>query len=111
MTKATYEAPLGSGQYPAIVDDVQDVEGEYGPQVQFDFTVQNNGGGVGRQIRMWASNKLSKKSKLYRIASHFEDPEKVKKDGWDPFSLKGRRVLLLIVNEDDQDRVVDVSPA
>jgi len=111
MTKAMYEAPLGSGQYPAIVDDVQDVEGEYGPQVQFDFTVQNNGGGVGRQIRMWASNKLSKKSKLYRIASKFEDPDKIKKDGWDPFTLKGKTVLLLVVNEDDQDRVVDVSPA
>jgi len=111
MTKATYQAPLGSGQYNAVVDDVQDVDGEYGPQVQFDFTLTANGGRTGREIRMWASNKLSKKSKLFQIATKFEDEDKIKKDGWDPFSLKGRSVLLLIVTSEDQDRVVDVSPA
>ncbi len=108
MTRATFEAPLEPGQYQAIVDDVLDVGGEFGPQVQFDFTVIITGGPE-RHIRMWASNKLSKKSKLFRIACHFDDADKIKKDGWDPFVLKGRSVLILVVNENDQSRVVDIT--
>jgi len=51
------------GEYPATVTAVTATEGKYGPELQFDFVLNNP---TRTELRAWTGTTLSSKSKLGR---------------------------------------------
>ncbi len=60
-------AGLEPGDYPAIITEIDETTGEYGPQFQFQFVVlDKEGEQTDQEIRGWASAKWGEKTKLYK---------------------------------------------
>lgn len=65
MTRLKYQSDeaLAPGLYPVRVTKIEETVGQFGPQLQVDFEV-DGGEHDGRQLRSWASAKLTSRSKL-----------------------------------------------
>jgi hypothetical protein len=58
---------LEPGDYPAIITDIEETTGEFGPQFQFQFVILDaDGEQTDDEIRGWASQKWGEKTKLYK---------------------------------------------
>ena len=108
----TYESGKGleveAGLYPGAVADVQAVDGQFGPQWRFEFSLDEY---PDERPWAWASAKLGTKTKLYGwvgvlLGRALEIGERVT-----PSDLLGKRCQILIVERSDADgqtrRVVD----
>ncbi len=57
---------LDSGYYPTVITDIEETEGNYGPQLQFQFVVLDaEGDQTDSEIRGWCGMSWGEKSKLY----------------------------------------------
>ncbi len=65
MTRLKYQSDeaLAPGLYPVRVVKIEETVGQFGDQLQIDFEV-DGGEHDGRQLRSWASAKLTSRSKL-----------------------------------------------
>jgi len=58
---------LDAGDYPAIITEIEETTGEYGPQFQFQFVIlDKDGEQTDDEIRGWCSQKWGEKTKLYK---------------------------------------------
>lgn len=64
VKKSEYKA-IDGGLYFADIEELEDVDGKYGPQLQFNLTIVG-GEQDGHTLRAWANPTLSTRSKLYR---------------------------------------------
>lgn len=64
IEQEVYEV-LPTGDYTATIVGIEPVDGQFGPQLRFDFMV-SDGEHTGATLRSWASAKFSPRSKLYQ---------------------------------------------
>ena len=59
-------AGLPAGDYPAVIQEIQEDEGKFGPQLRFQFVILDGDGQLtNRQIRGWCSAKWGPGTKLF----------------------------------------------
>ena len=90
---------LEPGEYPAIVSRVEAVEGQYGPQLRWQFTLEH-----GNTLSAWTSQTFSQRSKLYAWVRACFGGREIPA-GWalDTAKLPGRPVRLIVVTEQGRD--------
>lgn len=60
---------LAAGDYPAVIQSIDETEGKFGPQFQFQFVVlDSDGEETDDEIRGWCSQKWGEKTNLYKWA-------------------------------------------
>ena len=64
IEQTIYE-PVPTGRYSAKIVDIEETEGQFGPQLKFTFELPPDEDGENRTIFGWCSKKFSSKSKLY----------------------------------------------
>lgn len=113
--KQTQHVCLPAGVYPAQVSNIEDADGQYGPQLKFTFDLL--GEHQGKQLTGWTSKSFNVKSKLYEwtqgmLGGIAIDPE------WDFSSdaVMGKKVLLTVLkkagdNGSEFNRIDNVLPA
>lgn len=58
------------GNYSAVIESIEDTDGQFGPQLQFEFRVLDSGGNqTDATVRGWCSSKWGPKAKLYGWAT------------------------------------------
>jgi hypothetical protein len=65
IEQTIYE-PIPTGKYPAKIANIEEAEGQFGPQLKFEFELPPGDDGEDRTLLGWASRKFSNKSKLYK---------------------------------------------
>ncbi len=62
----TESTGVDAGDYSAVITDIEDEDGQFGPQVRLQFVILDDDGDQTKdQIRGWASQKWGPKTKLY----------------------------------------------
>lgn len=96
----TVYTPLEPGEYAGFVVEVKAVDGQYGPQLRWQFTLEHDGG----SISAWTSQTFSQRSKLYAwVRACFDGKEIPPSWALDTNKLAGRQVRLIIVTEQGKD--------
>lgn len=96
VQQTVYET-LPTGDYSAVVAEIAEAEGMYGPQAAWLFTI-NEGPHSGDQVRAWTSAKFSPKSRLYQWAqAAFGGAEIPPGYDFDSDDLIGRQVTITLV--------------
>lgn len=113
INQTRYEL-LPVGEYVAAISAIEADDGKFGPQVKFEFEIQN-GDYAGQTLLAWASAKFSPRSKLYgwtraAFAGDIPPDYDFKSD-----DLLGRNVLVTVVvrpNEEGAEfnRVENIRP-
>lgn len=108
--KQTVFEVLEPGEYPAVVAEIEAVDGQFGPQLRWRFDL-----GDGRRLSAWTSQTFSAKSKLGKWAvACFGGRELPRDYVLDTDKLLGRPVRLIVVTENGRDgpfsKVSDVLP-
>jgi hypothetical protein len=65
IEQTIYE-PIPTGKYPAKIASIEEADGQFGPQLKFEFELPPGENGEDRTLLGWASRKFSNKSKLYK---------------------------------------------
>lgn len=100
--ESTFEV-LPTGEYLAQIVDIEDVDGNYGPQFQFQFEIVKPKPFEGKTMRGWCSQSPSLKSKLMSwTAAAFNRPIETG-EAVDTMDLIGRKVVLVIITEPKSD--------
>ena len=92
---------LESGEYQAFVNEVKAVDGQFGPQLRWSFSLTDVDDG---SVTAWTSQVFSPRSKLYSwVRACFEGKEIPA--GWplDTNKLPGRPVRLILTVEQGKD--------
>lgn len=100
VTKSEYKAIPG-GLYFADIEELEDTEGKYGPQLQFNLRIAG-GEQDGHELRAWANPTLSTRSKLYRWLDQMNFDLSVGATV-DLDRLVGQRVLIKVENSERDD--------
>lgn len=96
IEQTVYEL-LPVGDYHAVITDIQQTDGIYGPQLCFSFTIEG-GDHDGSQLKAWCSAKFSTKSKLYEWArAAFGGVEIPPTYTFDADDVMGRKVTLTVI--------------
>ena len=92
LQQRVYE-PIAMGEYPATVTAITSTEGQFGPELQFDFTLADT---AQTRIRAWAGATLSPKSKLGRWVQAIlgKLPRELDTD-----ELIGKRCIVAVLNK------------
>ena len=112
INQTTYE-PLPTGEYLAIIDDIEFDEGKFGEQLKFRFSLL--GEFEGRFLHGWTSTKFSPISKLYAwTKAALGGPPISKERRFESDQIVGNKVLLVIVQKQGENgmynRIEDVKP-
>jgi hypothetical protein len=117
QVQRTKSEPIPAGAYMATIENVEEAEGKFGPQLKAKFVIDEEGF-EGKALTGWASLTFSPKSKLFgwvraAVFNGRDVPENYQT--FDADHLIGRRVLLSVTTErgtdgDTYNRVRDVLP-
>ena len=95
IPQTQYEV-LPVGEYPAIVADVEEVEGKFGPQLKFTFNLI--GEHVGTLMTGWCSRSFNTKSKLYSwTQAIFGGADIPQEWAFDSDKILKRKVVLVLI--------------
>jgi hypothetical protein len=111
--KQTQHAVLAAGEYLAEVASIEEVDGQFGPQLKISFTLL--GEHEGAKLTGWCSKSFNTKSKLYEwTAAIFGKPISPEWD-FDSDALLSRKVLLTVVkragtNGEEFSKIYSLAP-
>ena len=102
-----YEA-IPTGKYPAKIKEIEEADGQFGPQLKFTFELQPDENGEHRTLLGWASKKFSNKSKLYAwtraaMGGNTIDRSYTFKSG----DLLGKYVHIVVVEEESDNGTIN----
>lgn len=103
-TAQAYEV-VPTGEYLAQVTDIEDKEGNYGPQFQFTFEIVSPKAFEGKIKLAWYSQKLSsgtKPSKLWNVVQSIYNRPLVIDEQVDIDDLIGRQCIIVVVAEENE---------
>lgn len=93
---------LPVGDYPALINEIELVDGQFGEQLKFSFALQ--GEHQGRTLLGWASAKFSPRSKLYSWTRAAFGGRGIPMDyNLDTDHLLGKMVTLTVLTRRKQD--------
>lgn len=113
--KQTYFEPLETGRYPARIAEIEESEGQFGPQLEITFELSPDEDGNTRTLRGYASMKFSGKSKLYRWTKAALGGEPIDRSyTFNSEDLIGKKVYITVIeiegDDGDYNKIEDVSP-
>jgi hypothetical protein len=96
--------PIPTGKYPAKVMEIEQVEGQFGPQLKFKFEIPNVEGEK-RELISWASMKFSPQSKLYAWtqAAVFSGGSVPREYTFNSDDMVGRKVNLVVIEKEGKN--------
>jgi len=106
--------PLPVGEYVAVIGEIKDEEGQYGPQLRFRFDLRAP---QGRSLVGWCSQTFSPRSKLYAWVRAAYGGRAIPPDwDFDSDALLGRTVRLVVITQvgeggEEYNKISDVRPA
>lgn len=95
VEQTVYEV-LPTGEYPASINQIEEVEGQFGDQLKFEFAIQG-GEHDGTTLLGWASKKFSNKSKLYKWTKAAFGADIPPNYDFDSDDLLDRKIVLTVV--------------
>jgi hypothetical protein len=99
IEQTIYE-PVPTGKYPAKIAEITEEEGQFGPQLKFQFELPPDEEGNERSLVGWTSRKFSKKSKLYKwTAAVLGGVQIAREYNFNSDDLMGRKVYLHVVEK------------
>ncbi|MBN1890347.1 MAG: hypothetical protein JW850_20300 [Thermoflexales bacterium] len=106
---------LPTGEYNAVITDLEETSGEYGPQVKVKFTLTDPDQ-AGNELTAWASATFTPKSKLYGWTRAAFGADIPKTYNFNSDDLINRPVRLVVIRKTKDDgsefnRVDGVLPA
>ncbi len=112
INQTTYEL-VPTGEYPAVIDDVEYSDGKFGQQLRFRFALQ--GQYQGRILSGWTSPTFSPNSKLYGwVRSALGGGPIPKGQEFNSDEIIGKQVILVVVQKVGENgpysRIEDVRP-
>jgi len=114
VVKQTHFEPIPVGEYVAKIGNVEEEEGQFGPQLRIEFTLDKEG----RTLIGWASRTFSPKSKLYAWSRAAFGGRAIPLDwDFDSDAILGRTVRLVVITQtkadtgEEYNRITDVKPA
>jgi hypothetical protein len=100
IEQTRYEV-LPVGEYPAEITEIEQDDGQFGPQCKFEFTLIN-AKNAGHTLLGWTSAKFSPKSKLFKWTKAALNTQISPQYNFDSDDLIGKRVnLTLVIREND----------
>jgi hypothetical protein len=102
-TTSNFEV-IPTGEYLAQVTDIEDKEGNFGPQYQFSYEIVSPKPFAGKSKWGWYSQKLSggtKPSKLWGVVQAIYNRPLVPGEAVDVDDLIGRQCIIVIVAEEN----------
>jgi len=104
---------IPTGEYPAVIDEIELTDGRYGEQLQFRFALLNQN--EGRILLGWSTTTFSPNSKLYawtRVALGGGSIPKEKQFASD--EIIGKKVILVVIQKQGENgvynRIDDLKP-
>lgn len=96
VQQTTYEV-IPTGDYPAMIENIEDSDGMYGPQACWIFVI-DGGEHQGARVKAWTSAKFSPKSRLYQwTQAAFGGADIPPSYDFDSADLVGRKVTISLV--------------
>jgi hypothetical protein len=99
----TKHVVLPVGEYPAIVADIEEVDGQFGPQLKFTFNLL--GEHVGTLLTGWCSKSFNVKSKLYQWTQAMFGGKDIPEEwAFDSDTVLKRKVILAVIKRVGEDK-------
>ena len=106
-----------AGEYPAKITNIEKVDGQFGEQLKFTFTLQPNEDGEKRELIGWTSFVFSNRSKLYKLvrSALFNGGKIPRGYTLDTDELLGKPVVLVVTKRlndsgEEFNKIDDVLP-
>lgn len=103
------------GEYPATIDNIEDADGQFGPQLKFTFSIAS-GPYADKVLSAWCSKSFNVKSKLFAWTKAVFGGVDIPEDyNFDSDQLVGQKVMLTVIKKQSPDgaeynKVDSVSP-
>jgi hypothetical protein len=108
IIEQTHWEPIPTGNYPAKIVDLEEIDEQYGPQIKFTFELTPDDEGESRTIYGWCTRKFSPKSKLYGWMKAALGGGPIDRNyKFNSDDLIGRRVILSITEDQREDGLVN----
>lgn len=104
-TEAKSFISLENGAYPATITAIEPADGQYGPQVKFDFTLDNAKTEDGEPVVLWGwcSQKLNPRTKLFEWYTTVMGKAPVVGQAHKLSEMMGRKCRVVVEKEETDD--------
>ena len=111
----TFYEPVPTGRYVARISEIEEADGQYGPQLKFSFDLPPDEEGQPRSLIGWTSQRFSPKSKLYGwVKAAFGGGVIDRQYTFNSDELIGKKVFLTVVEKTGDNgifnKIEDVTP-
>ena len=105
IEQTIYE-PIPTGKYTAKIAEIEESDGQFGPQIKFRFELPPDEEGETKSLLGWASQKFSTKSKLYAWTKAALGGGPIDRSyAWSSDDLLGKKVYITVVEKEGDEGV------
>ena len=97
----THYDPIPTGKYPAKIAEIEESDGQYGPQLKIRFELPPDEKGETKSLTGWTSRKFNSQSKLYAWTKAAFGGEPIDRSYiFNSDDLLGKKILITVVEKE-----------